>query len=92
MKGNYGQFCGVARALELVGERWALLIVRDLVVGPKRFTEVRRTFILGGPFGGLRAALTADAAALNAVSGVGEATAVRLADFLRRAPAATMGH
>jgi len=38
---SYGQFCGVARALELVGERWALLIVRDLLVGPRRFTDLR---------------------------------------------------
>ena len=37
----YGQYCGVARAVELVGERWALLIVRDLLVGPKRFTDLR---------------------------------------------------
>src|SRR4030088_1295484 len=37
---TYGQFCGVARALELVGERWALLIVRDLLVGPRRFTDL----------------------------------------------------
>jgi DNA-binding HxlR family transcriptional regulator len=37
----YGQFCGVARALELVGERWGLLIVRDLILGPKRFTDLR---------------------------------------------------
>lgn len=41
-KGGYGQFCGVARALEIVGERWALLIVRDLLVAPKRFTDLRR--------------------------------------------------
>jgi DNA-binding HxlR family transcriptional regulator/putative sterol carrier protein len=39
---TYGQFCGVARALELVGERWALLIVRDLLVGPRRFTDLRQ--------------------------------------------------
>ncbi len=38
----YGQYCGLARAVELVGERWALLIVRDLLVGPKRFTDLRR--------------------------------------------------
>jgi DNA-binding HxlR family transcriptional regulator len=38
----YGQFCGFARALELVGERWALLIVRDLLVGPRRFTDLRQ--------------------------------------------------
>jgi DNA-binding HxlR family transcriptional regulator len=38
----YGQFCGFARALEVVGERWALLIVRDLLVGPRRFTDLRQ--------------------------------------------------
>jgi DNA-binding HxlR family transcriptional regulator len=39
---SYGQFCGLAHALEIIGERWALLIVRDLLVSPKRFTELRR--------------------------------------------------
>ena len=39
---EYGQYCGVTRALEKVGERWGLLIVRDLLVGPKRFTDLRR--------------------------------------------------
>src|SRR6266545_3887793 len=38
---RYGQFCGVTRALEIVGERWALLIIRDLLVSPKRFTDLR---------------------------------------------------
>lgn len=38
----YGQFCGLSRALEVVGERWSLLIVRDLLVGPKRFTDLHR--------------------------------------------------
>lgn len=38
----YGQYCGFARALEVVGERWAMLIVRDLLVGPKRFTDLHR--------------------------------------------------
>lgn len=42
MRRSYGQYCGFARALELVGERWALLIVRDLLVGPKRFSEIQR--------------------------------------------------
>ena len=36
----YGQYCGFSRALEVLGERWALLIVRDLLVGPKRFTDL----------------------------------------------------
>lgn len=39
---GYGQFCGFARALEVVGERWTLLIVRDLLIGPKRFTDLLR--------------------------------------------------
>ncbi|MBB6473734.1 winged helix-turn-helix transcriptional regulator [Sphaerisporangium rubeum] len=39
---SYGQFCGLSRAMETVGERWALLIVRDLLVGPRRFTDLRR--------------------------------------------------
>ncbi|NQX26638.1 helix-turn-helix transcriptional regulator [Microbacteriaceae bacterium VKM Ac-2854] len=37
---EYGQYCGVTRALELVGERWTLLIVRDLLVGPRRYGEL----------------------------------------------------
>lgn len=41
-KRAYGQYCGFARALEIVGERWALLIVRDLLVGPKRFSDLLR--------------------------------------------------
>ncbi len=40
MARGYGQFCGLARALELIGGRWSLLIVRELLVGPKRFTEL----------------------------------------------------
>ncbi|WP_454778238.1 winged helix-turn-helix transcriptional regulator [Georgenia muralis] len=37
----YGQYCGVVTALELVGERWALLIVRDLLVGPRRYSDLK---------------------------------------------------
>jgi len=37
---DYGQYCGVTRAVELVGERWALLIIRDLLVGPRRYGEL----------------------------------------------------
>ena len=39
---SYRQHCGVARALDIVGERWALLVVRELVLGPKRFTDLRQ--------------------------------------------------
>jgi DNA-binding HxlR family transcriptional regulator len=40
-KRTYGDPCGVARALDRVGERWALLVVRELLIGPKRFTDLR---------------------------------------------------
>jgi len=38
---GYHQFCGLARALDLIGGRWALLIIRDLLTGPKRFSELQ---------------------------------------------------
>jgi DNA-binding HxlR family transcriptional regulator len=38
----YGQYCGLARAVEILGERWGLLIVRDLLVSAKRFTDLQR--------------------------------------------------
>jgi DNA-binding HxlR family transcriptional regulator len=38
----YRHFCMTARALEVVGERWSLLIVRDLQLGPRRFTDLLR--------------------------------------------------
>ena len=41
-KREYGQYCGLVRAVEQVGERWALLIIRDLLVGPRRFTDLRQ--------------------------------------------------
>lgn len=41
-KRTYDDPCGVARALEVIGERWALLIVRELLHGPKRFADLSR--------------------------------------------------
>lgn len=41
MTRGYGQHCGLAKALELVGGRWSLLIVRELLTGPKRYTELQ---------------------------------------------------
>ncbi|PRX48797.1 HxlR family transcriptional regulator [Nonomuraea fuscirosea] len=38
---KYGDGCAAAHALDLVGERWGLLIVRELLLGPKRFTDLR---------------------------------------------------
>ena len=40
---SYGDPCGVARGLDVIGERWAALVVRDLLLGPKRFND-----LLGG--------------------------------------------
>jgi DNA-binding HxlR family transcriptional regulator len=37
---RYDQYCPVARALDLVGERWTLLIARELMLGPRRFTDL----------------------------------------------------
>ncbi|MFC9688244.1 winged helix-turn-helix transcriptional regulator [Kribbella sp. NPDC056951] len=39
---SYRDLCGIARALDLVGERWALLVVRELLFGPKRFADLHR--------------------------------------------------
>jgi DNA-binding HxlR family transcriptional regulator len=40
-KRSYGEACRFAYALDVVGERWALLVVRELLLGPKRFTDLR---------------------------------------------------
>src|ERR1044072_9704527 len=37
---RYGQYCPVAHALDLIGDRWALLIVRELMLGARRFTDL----------------------------------------------------
>jgi DNA-binding HxlR family transcriptional regulator len=39
---TYGDGCSIARALDVIGERWALLVVRELLLGPKRYTDLRR--------------------------------------------------
>jgi DNA-binding HxlR family transcriptional regulator len=43
---SYGQYCGLARALDVVGDRWSLLIVRELLPGPMRYGELLTS--LGG--------------------------------------------
>ncbi len=40
-KRTYEQYCGLAKALDLVGERWTLLIVRELLMGHRRYTDLR---------------------------------------------------
>jgi len=39
-KRHYGQFCGLAAGLDIVGERWTLLIIRELLISPARFSEI----------------------------------------------------
>ncbi|MBP2705480.1 transcriptional regulator [Microbispora sp. RL4-1S] len=46
---TYGDACAAAHALDLVGERWALLVVRELLLGPKRFTDLRAGLPNAGP-------------------------------------------
>ena len=39
---SYDQYCGLARALDVLGERWTLLIVRNLLLGPQRYSDLLR--------------------------------------------------
>jgi DNA-binding HxlR family transcriptional regulator len=48
-KRRYGDGCGVANALDVIGERWSLLLVRDLLFGPKRFTDIQAGLPGAGP-------------------------------------------
>ena len=41
-RGTYGQYCGLSRAIEAVGERWGMLVVRDLLTNPKSTVELSR--------------------------------------------------
>jgi len=45
VKKTYHQFCGVAKALDVVGERWSLLIVRDLILGGRRYTDLLESLV-----------------------------------------------
>jgi DNA-binding HxlR family transcriptional regulator len=47
MAKRYDQYCPIAHALELVGERWALLVVRELMRGPKRYTDLAEALGIG---------------------------------------------
>lgn len=47
--GSYNDGCASAHALDLIGERWALIIVRELLLGPKRFTDIQRDIVGVGP-------------------------------------------
>ena len=42
---SYEQYCPVACALDVVGDRWTLLVLRELALGPQRFTDLRRQLV-----------------------------------------------
>ena len=42
MGSSYHQFCPVAKAMELLDERWTLLVIRELLAGSRRFNDLRR--------------------------------------------------
>jgi DNA-binding HxlR family transcriptional regulator/putative sterol carrier protein len=46
---TYGDGCAIAQALDVIGERWALLVVRELLLGPKRYTDLRRGLANASP-------------------------------------------
>ena len=46
---EYGQFCPVAKATEILGEKWTMLIVRELLMGGTRFNELQRGLSLISP-------------------------------------------
>lgn len=47
--GSYDDGCAAAHALDLVGERWTMIVVRELLLGPKRFTDIQRDVLGIGP-------------------------------------------
>jgi DNA-binding HxlR family transcriptional regulator len=49
MTAQYNQLCPAARTMEIVGDRWTLLIVRDLLQGPKRFSEIQASLAGAAP-------------------------------------------
>lgn len=48
-KREYGEACPVAHSLDIVGDRWALLVVRELRLGPKRFSDLQASLPRAGP-------------------------------------------
>ncbi len=82
-KRTYDDSCGIARALDLVGDRWSLLVVRELLLGPKRYTDLQNALkritpdVLAQRLRDLEAGGLAERAAL---SGPGRTRVYRLTD------------
>jgi DNA-binding HxlR family transcriptional regulator len=49
MKKGYGQYCPLAKAIDIIGERWTPLVLRELLMGGRRFNEIRRGVPLMSP-------------------------------------------
>ncbi|TYB90430.1 helix-turn-helix transcriptional regulator, partial [Micromonospora sp. WP24] len=47
--GSYNDGCAAAHALDLIGERWTMIVVRELLPGPKRFVDRQRDVLGIGP-------------------------------------------
>src|SRR5438270_421937 len=88
-KRSYGQYCALARAFEVVGERWTPLLLRELAMGPRRFADLQEG--LAGVGSSLRAerlkALEAEAIAAGKVTVEGDEGA-RIRSLQILAPAA----
>lgn len=80
---SYQQFCGLASALDVLGERWTLLIVRELLLGPRRFGELAEALEGMGPnllSDRLRSLLAADVIERSAVEDDARGTRYRLTE------------
>ena len=78
---SYDQYCGLARALDVVGERWTLLVIRNLLLGPQRYSDLLRG--LPGITTNLLAKRLQEMEALALIeraTGAGESAAYRLTD------------
>jgi DNA-binding HxlR family transcriptional regulator len=78
---SYAQYCGLARALDVVGERWTLLVVRNLLLGPQRYSDLLRG--LPGITTNLLAKRLQEMEAMGLIeraTGTGEAAAYRLTE------------
>ena len=81
---SYGQLCALAEALDLIGERWTLLVVRELLIGPARFSDIEDHLAGVGPnllSARLRMLVDAGLVTSEPVPGDGRGRQYRLTEF-----------
>jgi DNA-binding HxlR family transcriptional regulator len=88
MAKRYDQYCAIAHALELVGERWSLLIVRELLTGPKRYTDLSGSLLASAPTFSRRASKELEAGGILTKRRLLRPGAGLRADTVRREPQA----